>query len=79
MTTENRMTEFRNETDSLDKAELPADRLWGAQTQRSSQRFGIGPNLIPSEMNALPDIVVVGGDAGGHNVPDTGFGALVIG
>ena len=59
------MTEFRIETDSLGKAEGPADRLRGAQTQRSLQHFSIGPDLIPSEMKVLPGIVVVGGDAVG--------------
>ena len=30
------MTDFRTETDSLGEVEVPADKLWGAQTQRSS-------------------------------------------
>jgi len=46
------MTEFRTETDSLGKVEVPADRLWGAQTQRSLQHFSIGQDLIPREMIA---------------------------
>ena len=29
---------------------MPADRLWGAQTQRSLEHFSIGKDLIPSEM-----------------------------
>ena len=29
------MTSMRKETDSLGVVEVPADRLWGAQTQRS--------------------------------------------
>ena len=29
------MTEMRTETDSLGDVQVPADRLWGAQTQRS--------------------------------------------
>jgi fumarate hydratase, class II len=44
------MTEFRTETDSLGKVEVPADKLWGAQTQRSLQHFSIGHDLIPREM-----------------------------
>src|SRR5947208_13706680 len=58
------MSEFRIETDSLGKAEVPADRLGGAQTRRSLQHFGIGPDLMRREME-VPRIVVVGGGAAG--------------
>ena len=44
------MTEMRIETDSLGKVEVPADKLWGAQTQRSLEHFSIGKDLIPREM-----------------------------
>src|SRR5499425_3092927 len=44
------MTEFRKETDSLGVVEVPADKLWGAQTQRSLEHFSIGKDLIPREM-----------------------------
>ena len=44
------MTEVRRETDSLGVVEVPADKLWGAQTQRSLQHFSIGQDLIPREM-----------------------------
>src|SRR5271170_5806664 len=44
------MTEFRRETDSLGVVEVPAGRLWGAQTQRSLQHFSIGHDLMPREM-----------------------------
>jgi fumarate hydratase, class II len=44
------MTEVRRETDSLGVVEVPADKLWGAQTQRSLEHFGIGRDLIPREM-----------------------------
>ncbi|HEV2952394.1 MAG TPA: class II fumarate hydratase [Actinomycetota bacterium] len=36
------MTDSRTETDSLGPIEVPADRYWGAQTQRSLQHFPIG-------------------------------------
>src|ERR671935_1812122 len=36
------MTEGRTETDSLGPLEVPADRYWGAQTQRSLEHFSIG-------------------------------------
>jgi fumarate hydratase class II len=41
---------MREETDSLGVVEVPADKLWGAQTQRSLEHFNIGPDLIPREM-----------------------------
>src|SRR6201989_1878052 len=44
------MTEVRRETDSMGVVEVPADKLWGAQTQRSLQHFSIGQDLIPREM-----------------------------
>ena len=44
------MTTTRRETDSLGVVEVPADKLWGAQTQRSLEHFSIGRELIPREM-----------------------------
>jgi fumarate hydratase, class II len=44
------MTDMRKETDSLGAVEVPADKLWGAQTQRSLEHFDIGKDLIPREM-----------------------------
>lgn len=46
------MTANRIETDSLGKVEVPSDKLWGAQTQRSLEHFSIGDDLIPREMIA---------------------------
>jgi fumarate hydratase class II len=46
------MPEFRIETDSLGEVKVPADKLWGAQTQRSLEHFSIGKDLIPREMIA---------------------------
>jgi fumarate hydratase class II len=40
----------RTETDSLGEVQVPADKLWGAQTQRSLEHFSIGKDLIPREM-----------------------------
>jgi fumarate hydratase class II len=40
--TANNRTKFRVEEDSLGKVEVPADHLWGAQTQRSHLNFPIG-------------------------------------
>jgi fumarate hydratase, class II len=44
------MSEFRIETDSLGEVRVPADKLWGAQTQRSLEHFSIGRDLMPREM-----------------------------
>ena len=41
---------FRQESDSLGVVNVPANKLWGAQTQRSLQHFSIGDDLIPREM-----------------------------
>jgi fumarate hydratase class II len=40
----------RIEHDSLGPVEVPVEKLWGAQTQRSLEHFGIGDDLIPREM-----------------------------
>jgi fumarate hydratase, class II len=44
------MSDVRTETDSLGEVRVPADKLWGAQTQRSLEHFSIGKDLIPREM-----------------------------
>ena len=44
------MTPTRTEHDSLGPVEVPADKLWGAQTQRSLEHFSIGQDLMPREM-----------------------------
>ncbi|MDR3568218.1 MAG: class II fumarate hydratase [Syntrophobacteraceae bacterium] len=46
------MADTRIETDSFGEVEVPADKLWGAQTQRSLEHFSIGADLIPREMIA---------------------------
>ena len=40
----------RTESDSMGKIEVPTDRYWGAQTQRSLQNFKIGGERFPREM-----------------------------
>src|ERR1700689_683755 len=44
--------DMRIEKDSLGDVPVPADKLWGAQTQRSLEHFSIGTDLIPREMIA---------------------------
>ena len=41
------MTKTRTETDTFGPIEVPADRYWGAQTQRSLQNFKIGGERMP--------------------------------
>jgi fumarate hydratase, class II len=44
------MATTRIERDSLGEIEVPADRLWGAQTQRSLQNFRISSERMPLEL-----------------------------
>ena len=46
------MAGVRTESDSLGAIDVPADKLWGAQTQRSLEYFSIGQDLMPREMIA---------------------------
>ena len=41
------MTDVRIESDTMGRIEVPADRYWGAQTQRSLQNFKIGGERMP--------------------------------
>jgi fumarate hydratase, class II len=43
-------TGMRTEFDSLGTVEVPADRYWGAQTQRSLQHFNIGDDRMPKQV-----------------------------
>jgi fumarate hydratase class II len=45
-----KMEQFRIETDSMGEIEVPADRYWGAQTQRSLLHFNIGNDVMPREL-----------------------------
>ena len=45
-------TGMRTETDSLGEVNVPAGKLWGAQTQRALEHFSIGADRMPSEMIA---------------------------
>jgi fumarate hydratase, class II len=44
------MSQFRKEKDSMGYIEVPADKYWGAQTQRSSDNFKIGGHRMPKEI-----------------------------
>jgi len=39
------MADTRKESDSLGVVEVTADKLWGAQTQRSLEHFSIGRDI----------------------------------
>ncbi|SEJ74650.1 fumarase, class II [Bhargavaea ginsengi] len=44
------MMEYRIERDTIGEIQVPADKLWGAQTQRSKQNFKIGWEKMPMEV-----------------------------
>ncbi|HXV37410.1 MAG TPA: class II fumarate hydratase [Myxococcota bacterium] len=44
-----RASSTRSESDSLGSIEIPADRYWGAQTERSRRNFAIGDERFPRE------------------------------
>jgi fumarate hydratase class II len=44
------MGAMRTESDSMGKIDVPADRYWGAQTQRSLLHFDIGEDRMPPEL-----------------------------
>ncbi|MFD1037642.1 class II fumarate hydratase [Virgibacillus byunsanensis] len=42
--------DYRIEKDTLGEIEVPADKYWGAQTERSKQNFPIGNEKMPNEV-----------------------------
>ncbi len=50
-------TGTRTETDSMGAVQVPADRYWGAQTQRSLHHFSIGDDRMPGEVSRAYGIV----------------------
>lgn len=44
------MTLKRTESDSMGEIEVPANRYWGAQTERSLHHFNIGHDIMPREI-----------------------------
>ena len=61
------MNNLRQETDSLGVVEVAADKLWGAQTQRSLEHFSIGKDLIPREMITAYAILKKSAATANHN------------
>ncbi len=52
--------EYRIEKDTMGEIKVPADKLWGAQTQRSLENFKIGIEKMPSEIIEAMAIVKKG-------------------
>ena len=44
------MANYRIEHDSMGDVKVPADKYWGAQTERSRQNFKIGGEIMPREI-----------------------------
>jgi fumarate hydratase class II len=73
------MSEFRTEADSLGRVEVPAEKLWGAQTQRSLQHFSIGRDLIPREMIAAYAVIKRAAATANHKggrLPDQAYALI---
>jgi len=51
------MSQSRIEKDSIGSIEVPADRYWGAQTQRSLENFAIGTERMPVEVVSAMAVV----------------------
>ena len=74
------MADFRIETDSHGEVRVPADRLWGAQTQRSLDYFSIGHDLMPREMVEAYAIVKKAAAVANHDgqrLADRQYGLIV--
>lgn len=67
------MDEFRTESDSMGEVKVPADKLWGAQTQRALLHFAIGDDPMPRRMITAYAIVKKAAaiaNAAGGRLPD---------
>ena len=74
------MSKFRTESDSIGQIEVPNEKFWGAQTQRSLENFPIGNDKMPDEfINAFAiqkKSAAIANFAVG--VLDTNFGEKII-
>jgi len=74
------MNDVRIESDSLGEVNVPADKLWGAQTQRSLEHFSIGKDLIPREMitaYAILKKAAANANHAGKRLDDRVYGLIV--
>jgi fumarate hydratase, class II len=62
------MAGMRQERDSMGVVEVPEDKLWGAQTQRSLEYFSIGSDLMPREMALAYAILKKAAAAANHKI-----------
>ncbi len=79
-TTKSQNGQYRIESDSLGEVKVPADRLWGAQTQRSLEHFSIGKDLMPREMITAYATLKKGAAIANHTgkrLDDERFGLIV--
>ena len=60
--------EYRVERDSMGEIQVPADRYWGAQTQRSYQNFPIGEEKMPMEIIRAFGILKQGAAMANHRL-----------
>ncbi len=60
--------EYRIERDSMGEMRVPADRYWGAQTQRSHQNFDIGGEIMPREITSAFGILKKAAAIVNHNL-----------
>lgn len=56
--------DYRIEHDTMGEVRVPANRCWGAQTQRSHENFPIGTEKIPQEIIHAFAVLKKGGRAG---------------
>ena len=47
------MTDYRIEKDSLGEVKVPADALYGAQTQRAVENFPVSAHPVPPRLHPL--------------------------
>ena len=59
---------MRDENDSLGTVQVPKDKYWGAQTERSLKHFSIGDDLIPKEMIQSMGIIKKGAALANHEL-----------
>ena len=62
--------EYRIERDSMGEVRVPADRYWGAQTQRSHENFPIGVGIETMPMEIIRAFAVLKKDERGKMRPD---------
>ena len=60
--------DYRIEKDSMGEMQVPADRYWAAQTQRSFQNFKIGGELMPREITHAFGILKKAAAMANHNL-----------